>query len=375
MKKNLKFGGVLVLLVLFSFSCQKESYLDNIKVAQGQIENQRTTLKTTEQFEFAVSLFTRDEPEGPVVAATGTLTVESNGVELYNGPLVEGLNRIVISNEPIYSLKIEKEGYVTYQHEFTYAELDVYKIQRYTVPLEVILEKQSNVNLIMGLVAYYPFNGNPNDESGNEYNGTDFGAAGYLTSSFDQARTFTNDPTVGVNATDYVTIPNVIASEEFSINLWVNFQYRENHQTLLYLSEGNDWVNANFFFDFDSYGKLVVVLNGLDLRTIDYSHYALITGQLNDAYLNSAALEMNQYYNITCTFKESGLTLYVDGVEYAKYLNVNRVVGNPDAGIKLGVCAHPNPDFLYYPLVGQMDELRFYNRALNVEEIQMLSNM
>jgi len=151
MKKNLKLGGVLILLVLFSFSCQKENYLDKAKVAQDQSENKGTTLKTTEQFEFGISLFTQDEPEGPVVAATGTLTIESNGVELYNGTLVEGINRIVISNEPIYNLKIEKEGYVTYQHEFTYAELEVHKIQRYTVPLEVVLEKENEISVMLEL--------------------------------------------------------------------------------------------------------------------------------------------------------------------------------------------------------------------------------
>jgi hypothetical protein len=51
-------------------------------------------------------------------------------------------------------------------------------------------------------------------------------------------------------------------------------------------------------------------------------------------------------------------------------VNVNRVVGTPDTHIKIGVC--PKPGMLYYPFVGQMDELRFYNRALREDEIIFL---
>ena len=338
----------------------------------------------SQTFDFLVGAFIYNETVLNFELTTATISVYNNEDLVYTGELQANggispdnydplgiTNKITLPERfESFIVEITKEGYIGYSKTFTKEELRLHFRNEDKGPLVVILEANTN---IPGLVAYYPFNGNVNDVSGNDYHGIDYGAAGYLSSNFELARTFTNDPTVGVNATDYVEIPNVINSDEFSVSLWANLQYNGNHQTLIYLSTGRDWVSANFFFIVDKDMKLVVCLNGLDLRSIDYSHQAMLNGQFNDAYLNSNPLEMNKYSNIICTFGNSVITLYVDGVEYAKYLDVNEVVGSPAAAIKLGVSAYPTPGIQYYPLVGQMDEVRFYNRAITAGEVQMLN--
>jgi len=142
MKNKIKLSSLLILLVLFTVSCQKENVLQENEISPAQAES-NSRLKTTEDFEFGIELFTQDEPDGPVVPAAGSIIIESDSSTIYTGQLVEGGNRIYTSNEVNYTIIIEKEGYVTYQQDFTYAELEVHKIQRYTVPLEVILEKEN----------------------------------------------------------------------------------------------------------------------------------------------------------------------------------------------------------------------------------------
>lgn len=144
-----------------------------------------------------------------------------------------------------------------------------------------------------------------------------------------------------MNSTDFVTIPNVINSTEFTINFWAKFDRSDTHQSLIYLSPGNDWVVANFWLEISPDMKLAVIFNGLDLRTIDYTHQALKDGRFNSAYLNSRPVEYNKFQNISCIFKNSVVSLYLNGREYAKYMNVNRVVGTPDTQIKKGVCPKP----------------------------------
>ena len=108
MKNRFKHCSLLILVALFTFSCQKESVSPESEIGSNQTTNSK--LKTTEQFEFAVNLFTQDAPNGEVVPASGSLTIESNSAVIYTGELTEGGNRIHTSNEANYTLIVEKEG-------------------------------------------------------------------------------------------------------------------------------------------------------------------------------------------------------------------------------------------------------------------------
>jgi len=318
-------------------------------------------------FDFLISVFIYNPIIQNYELTNAKIIVSGNEPFIFEDSLKAITNQITVREGSIkYTIQVTKSLYKTYSSEFS-TELLKAMINN---PLKIILEKEIS---IPGLVAHYPFNGNVNDESGNGRHGIDFGASVYNSGILNMARYFSNDPTIGLNSTDYATIPNVINSIEFSISLWAKFGHSDTHQSLIYLSPGDDWVAANFWLAVSPDMKLGVKLNGLDLRTIDYSHNALINNQLNDAYKNSKPLDLDKYYNISCTFKSSIFTLYVNGLEYAKYINVNKAVGTPDVPIKIGVC--PRPGMLYYPFVGQMDELRFYNRALNLDEINLLYNL
>ena len=77
-----------------------------------------------------------------------------------------------------------------------------------------------------GLVAYYPFNGNAQDESGNGNHGTEYGDVSYIEGKFGQAAHFDGDA-------DAIYIPNTTINTRslFSISLW--FRSTDVYSSLL----------------------------------------------------------------------------------------------------------------------------------------------
>lgn len=324
------------------------------------------TFNVVETFDFLVSVFVYNPIIENYELTNATIKVTGNGSCVFTDSIQAITNKITVRDGCAqYDIEINKPLYKTFTGSYNVDSLKA----MFNSPLMVVLEKNDS---IPGLVAHYPLDGNANDVSGNDKHGTDFGASGYLPGFNLQARDFTNSPDANVNATDYVTIPNVINSAEFTVNFWAKFSISNTHQSLIYLCPEENWVAANFWLEVGHDMKLAVIFNGLDLRTADYTHQALKDGLFNDTYLNTKPLELNKFQNITCTFKNSEVALYIDGEEVARYYNINRTVGTPDVPILLGVC--PKPGMLYYPFVGQMDDLKFYNRALNDDEIKSLQN-
>ena len=91
------------------------------------------------------------------------------------------------------------------------------------VLLLILLSNQLNaqINLNEGLVAYYPFNGNANDESGNGYNAVDVNAT--LTTD----RLGNTNSAYYFNGVDnYINLGNILndvfTTNTFSINMWFN---------------------------------------------------------------------------------------------------------------------------------------------------------
>ena len=222
---------------------------------------------------------------------------------------------------------------------------------------------------INGLMAYYPFNGNPNDSSGFGLHGFDYGASKYSTGKCYLARDYYNSPST-TNNFDYTTIPNVINSSEFTICFWTKIKSTGTHQCFLYLSEGYNWVFANLMLFTSIENKLTAIVNGLDLRTIDYSHNALVNGEYNNSFIKSEVLQWDQYYFVTCTFKNNVFTYFLNGEKYSQFFNVNTVIGTPSTNILLGICPKMSPSAMLYFMDGTLDRLCFYNRVLTDDEIR-----
>lgn len=146
-----------------------------------------------------------------------------------------------------------------------------------TVIAALSLTKISFAELSDGLVAYYPFNGNANDESGNGYNGIVYGAIlvedrkGVPNSAFELD---------GID--DYIYYGKVLPDmSEMTIVAWI---YSENENS--FFCDG-DWASGNDVVLEDIRG------NNIQVRA-DKNGYSL-----NDDLYISSEIKRNCYYSFS----------------------------------------------------------------------------
>ena len=202
-----------------------------------------------------------------------------------------------------------------------------------------------------GLVAYYPFNGNANDESGNGNNGTVNGA------------TLTTD--------------------------------RKGNVNKAYSFDGNDNINGNW--------------NGnLSNMTVSFWHYSILqasrtypcfiniyqtSNNLNGFHINTSRVDGNKYYfsmhnyntvlfgglndlnnwhHIVLTYSNGTAKIYVDNFLVNTLNNINP--NNLSVLNKFYIGQEYSGAQSYTYFDGKIDDIRIYNRVLSVNEIENLYN-
>lgn len=227
----------------------------------------------------------------------------------------------------------------------------------------IFLEKHVwNVDVISdsSLIAYYPFNSNANDESGNGNNGTVYGATLTEDRFGNQNSAYSFD---GID--DYIkTSASNLPTAERTVSLWFNVNTVSNQPGLL--GYGGDSSGGNSWF------------MGLNLQSFKSYHMSghWLVNRI-DYYYDSEPI--GEWHHWVITTDSSGTKMYVDGileVSNSTYVN-NTYVSEKELGI--GVISSPN-GFVPYTDAnvgycdGVLDEIRIYNRALSESEIQALYN-
>lgn len=205
-----------------------------------------------------------------------------------------------------------------------------------------------------GLVAYYPFNGNANDESGNNNNGTVYGGALLTNDRKGNAnRAFSFD---GVN--DYIHINNSSSLQSPNKEITISA-----------------WVKPN---SISSYGAYIICKNSLN--NLDPFQYRLEinTGSQilfgfkdsNTTYVDfyqSSTIKNNEWSFLTVTYNSSSLKFYLDGNLLGSQ-SFSGSIFSDDKGLDIGRDAHGDSEWHS----GLIDDIRIYNRALTEQEIQAL---
>lgn len=200
-------------------------------------------------------------------------------------------------------------------------------------------------DLNSGLVAYYPFNGNANDESGNGINGTVTGAT--LSSDrfgiINKAYYFDgiND---GINY-GAVTIP----INNFSASLWFNPKAYENSDELLYNSDGSSGFN-------------IYLQSGYVIRFIIVAS----SSSSNNISLDLGSTTLNRWNNVVVTSENGVIKIFINGVLRATQTGVGGVnsLNTLHSGYDYGVNS--------YFFNGYLDDIRMFNRILSESEITSL---
>ena len=215
-----------------------------------------------------------------------------------------------------------------------------------------------------GLVGYWPFNGNANDESGNGNNGTVNGAT-LITDRFGNVNSaYSFD---GIN--DFIQAPNYVSNTSFTVSCWVNMStYNLNSlgsNDFIFFANHSGINNSsrNFMIGYRNFGNE----NGFS------SYIYNNTGaQLGGYATNQTPPSVNSWHNLVSVFENGTyIKMYLDGVLfYNQTSNVPTQSNMPSLPLFFGIGVASQFDFLE----GKLDDVGFWNRALTPQEITNLYN-
>jgi hypothetical protein len=224
-----------------------------------------------------------------------------------------------------------------------------------TLAIGLAVNGYSQSFLTNGLVAYYPFNGNANDASGNGNNGTAHGAT-LTTDRFG----YTNQA-YSLNGTSaYILVPNAPANNvaaQFTISFWMNpkpgygtpFQ---NNIPIVCKWGGGGAGNASYEVGVTSMGQLYVAMCDPTQTT-----------QATDTSVTTTGV----WHQVILVRDGAGFHLYRDN---ALLFSTNSLVQPQPSVYNLNFGGGDVGDSAYYG--GGLDDIRIYNRALSASEIQQL---
>jgi hypothetical protein len=228
------------------------------------------------------------------------------------------------------------------KHLFTLLALFSFSLFAQTVP---------NYVPTNGLVGWWPFNGNANDESGNGNNGNVTSAT--LTSdrfgipnhafNFDG---LDDEINLGVNPSFGVT-----SIQRITVSIW--FQSVNNSEGMLFSKYTNlSPSNSSYFVQYgtSSNGKLTISGNGS-----------------NSVVSNNLGLAPQNWIHGTFIFKNNKAAIYING-NFIDSISLNMNNSVPNVPFLVGRVSGSFPGYFN----GVIDDIGIWNRALNSNEIQNL---
>lgn len=224
------------------------------------------------------------------------------------------------------------------------------------------------IHLDDGLVAYYPFNGNANDISGNGNNAI-----------FNNA-TLTADKNGNLNSAylfngldNYIRVPNstsLNSGSQISFALYVQpkgFYQGPCHGNIILSKADQGFGNYSFIF------SDVFYTNGNNCANpdVDEEHQNFYANGIVAPNGYSPFISLEKWYCLVYTYDGAYAKIYIDGKLIVSSYYPDIFFGNSD---DLFIGKLDNAQFPYW-FNGVMDELRIYNRALNESEVSALCSM
>jgi len=214
-----------------------------------------------------------------------------------------------------------------------------------------------------GLVAYYPFDGNPNDASGNGNHGSFLGTDKRFIADRPGFSLWLNGntPPSWSAAGTYVSVPRDFSlnfNSDFTISVWVNFTNSNPlpngtpegfPHNLVSNGEDSGALNLRVFTDNTPNKDLVQFIWGGGGSSI-----SVPVNNLRRAW-----------WQITVVRSGANLILYRNGT-----VLTNSFVLSTANNSTISIGEHQSTST--YPLFGGIDDVRFYSRALSVSEVRQL---
>lgn len=226
----------------------------------------------------------------------------------------------------------------------------------------------SQVNLNQGLLAYYPFNGNADDASGNGFHGT-------LNGGLTFTRDINNTPNSAAyfdGVDDFIEVLHdgrLGPRNAFSFVVQFKTENLTATQTLLARRERLTERHAQF----------QVFINWPQEPGLGYAHDFTNNGRCNtvigpyNTYVNTGVntVKLREWHCAIGTFDGTSLKIYLDGV-LMETINTPTALMDACTTIPMTFGKYTNPTWQNQMFHGTMDEIRIYNRPLTLDEVGVL---
>jgi hypothetical protein len=234
-----------------------------------------------------------------------------------------------------------------------------------TITAALAVQVQAQTFLTNGLVAYYPFNGNANDASGNGNDGTNFNASLSIDRFGNANRSYYFN---GSNA--WISVPPSAALQPatnagYTISIWVKCVGANTSR----LNTGPVMVNEHNFTPQPGFDFFVGADNNVSFQS-------------SGAYGNEfqCQIQANVWTHYVCTWDGANtrqVALYKNGVFVSDYTNYFWGQASPEP-LQIGAQFGPANSYSFDSSGvgcywwGQLDDIRIYNRLLSSNEVAQL---
>jgi hypothetical protein len=258
------------------------------------------------------------------------------GIEASTGKLyVNNISALNFEANPSFSLQVKvSDNYTISLSDTATVTIKIQDLEEVTIPQN-------------GLVAYYPFNGNANDESGNSHNGTVYGAS--LTTD----RHHKANSAYGFNGINsYINTFSTFDYQYRTVSFWAYFNDVTTFQLLL--SQDSNLLNYGLFLASITNGLFTLQGGGGGSPTVWYQTNTITT---------------NRWYHFVMIRNGSINQYYING----------DLVGTASSNTS-GSAVTPNINFIIGSdrtttnrmFNGKIDDIAIYNRALSTTEINTI---
>jgi len=266
-----------------------------------------------------------------------------------------------------------------------------------SVVITVNNNQEDIAHLSKGLVAYYEFEGNANDSSGNGNDGTEYGNISYVDGVIGKAGSFDGMSNIktpieltGEEKNQYITISFWgIAKDKNHSTFVTNYNFGDGSQSISLNARSAGIVggfDGHYYSDGFCYKYPIISLDSIKNTTSNCgteNYYKTIYDY------GSKPVDFTKWHYYSITYNNKYEKIYIDGTKVIEQeLEANLIGGengvdryprndsNYDRFLNIGMY---NNSFSYsqsslnrIALKGKIDDLRIYNRALNDSEIKEL---
>jgi hypothetical protein len=301
--------------------------------------------------------------------------VTTSQIKIYqDGVLLSVVNGSYISNGTLNTtqstnLTFGKRSFSCVADRFYNGQLDDIGIWNRALTQQEISNMYNGVNysdtcnavsgsLVNGLVGYWPFCGNANDQSGNGNNGTVNGAT--LTTD-----RFGNPNSAYEFNMNYIKVNNS-SIYNFSDNLSINVWYKISNDM------GAITLNTYFVSKHQS-GSLDSSYTLYNENNCGPTVYQTdVSGNIS-FIRNSTFCDTSSWHMLTLTFNNPNMIMYLDGIYYST-ITANNIKQTLLPLVFGGTNNSSNPDDIIGRMKGKLDDIGIWNRALTQQEITQLYN-